>query len=89
MKKAKSFRELQEATAITFPELLATLTDYARGGWGIYARVVIPIIERIKPDQTQKATLLVEAMAGFENQDGRGEVKDAREYELVMEFLKS
>ena len=53
MKKAKSFRELQEATAITFPELLATLTDYARGGWGIYARVVIPIIERIKPDQTQ------------------------------------
>jgi len=90
-KKPASFAELEQQKEVTSQELIETLRSYAEGGWGISARVVNSIIDRVKLSSQDREELKRIAERGVEVQGenrtsakGITVAKEQGEYKKVL-----
>lgn len=86
--KSKTFAELEQAENVTFEELSASLEDYAAGGWGISARVVKKLVDKLDPSTEDLDILVASTCKGFNNQANRREIEAAGEYQDLLMHLQ-
>jgi hypothetical protein len=75
---------------IAFGELKDVLNDYVRGGWSVFPRVVIRIIQYLRiTDRQQYMELYEITLKGYKVQADHFETEAAEEYAAVAEYLRS
>jgi len=84
----KSFAELEKAEQVTATEVADALDDYAVTGAAISSPVVIALINRTKPDSSERVRMAFSAATGRDSQTARHFRKDAAAYADVLVHLQ-
>ncbi len=84
---ARTFAELERDDTVTAAEVCEVLEDYATSGAAINNRVVIDLIRRTNPNETERARMKVSAENGRDSQVRRGFSRAATDYEYVIRHL--
>lgn len=83
----RSFAELEQDDKVTAVEVGEVLEGYAASGAVISASVVIDLIGRTNPDDTQREQMKASAQKGKDDQTQRRFARDAAAYGLVIQYL--
>jgi argonaute-like protein implicated in RNA metabolism and viral defense len=82
-----TFDELEKKKDVSADELIATLKDYAEGGWAINDKVVLTLIRRTKLKEDEREIIKDLAKKGAELQDARSEVESRDEYVNIIDHI--
>jgi hypothetical protein len=83
----RTFADLQQDEKVSAAEVAEVLKDYAMSGAGISAAVVISLVNRTRPSDTERKQMKASAQKGKEDQARRGHTRDAAEYGKVVQRL--